>query len=130
MTFGLREVLDEMGGARPPEAPADKAEGERVHLPDVEPGLAEALARGVHRLLAVVGTDHRAVRREQPGRLEPLAAPHVEHGSVTESFDDGPVTRRVQREQRVRGHPLHRALAGQPLGGPLLRDECGRAAGF
>ena len=87
----------------------------RVHLGHPQALRAVAGRRSGHRVGGVVDAHHLAARRQEAGRLEPLAAPDVQHPAAADAIEDGPVAGLVQGEQGVRRDallgPLPRQLA-------------------
>ena len=121
--LGIGEMLDQMRGAGPVEALGGEPEIERVHL-----GHPKALGRvagGRRRdgFGGVVGPEDLAIGSKEAGRLESVAAAHIEDAPVADAVEHGPVARLVQGEQGVRGHTLLGSLARQPAFGAAGHDR-------
>ncbi len=103
--------------------PRAKPEGEGVHLGHLQAVTAPPVLGHRHCVGAVVGPDHGPVLGQEAGRLEPLAAAHVEHGPRAQPLDHRAVAGGVQGEQRIGGHALHGPFAGEPPARPRATDR-------
>ncbi len=111
--LGRGEVLDEMRRAHAVEAGLPQAEVQRVGASDAQPPGPVARRGRPHGVGGVVDAHHLAVVGQEAGRLEPLAAPHVEHPAGPDPVEDGAIARLVQREQGVRRDTLLGTLPRQ-----------------
>ena len=89
------------------------AERGAVHRREPQPAVAERVPGFDGGVGAVVDAEHRAFGRGQLGGLRAHAAPDVEHHARAQPLPHLAVARGVEREERVGGRALHRALAGQ-----------------
>ncbi len=80
VALGIVEVLDEVGGAGPVGSRPSANPSARAFIwATRSPRGPNRGRRRVDGLGAVVDPDHRPVGGQEPGRLEALAAAHVEH---------------------------------------------------